>query len=231
MELRQSVPLDISDFMGVVNSDNDADPRRAAFVASIKEAMLKILESGPWDSAVDQLAGSFMRSRLPPFQLQQPEVSTQASAESYTEARHDRKRARSERPRHRSLRAGQQMSADALVTASVEGGCRLIVEDDNAVVYHMMDNARESHNGGEDGAGPGGQGEDSSGRIEFPLECAHWLEVLTSLSASEPTSISDIVERCNPGDLGRRDRGAVLSLVRTLLEHHVLQLHPGPPAS
>jgi len=73
--------------MGVVNSDNDTDPRRAAFLGSIKEAMLNLLESGPWDSAVDQLAGGFMRSRLPSG-TRTPEASTQASAGGYT-GRHE----------------------------------------------------------------------------------------------------------------------------------------------
>jgi len=79
-----------------------------------------------------------------------------------------------------------------------------------------------------------GQGRTAAGASEFPLECAHWLEVLTSLSAMpSPRSISGIRGGAlQPGGPGghTRPRGRAEPRGHASTEHHVLQLHPSPPA-
>ncbi|GJP35283.1 hypothetical protein CLOM_g19776 [Closterium sp. NIES-68] len=171
--LRHSLPRDLFDFMGVMHAppqpdadspphlpaDSDAashtdpasfkseepadDPRRAAFLQRVQEAVRLVAACGPWDSAADQMASTFLRSRLPPFT-----ASTLSSSGQVPQGGDKGGGGKGERGK---------VQRKSRVRVSVEGGCRLVVEDGVAVVYHMMDNRREAHNKGE---GRDAEGED-----------------------------------------------------------------------
>lgn len=62
--LRECLPRDYLDYMGVMHSDRD-DPRRAAFAAQVSELVQQVLQHLPLDGAADQQVAAYLHSRMP----------------------------------------------------------------------------------------------------------------------------------------------------------------------
>ena len=66
LQLREGLPRDLFDVMGIVNSDVTDDVRRGEVMKKISELFSVVLEHAPVDSAVDQMAKKYVSSSLPP---------------------------------------------------------------------------------------------------------------------------------------------------------------------
>ncbi|CAI5481197.1 unnamed protein product [Closterium sp. Yama58-4] len=217
--LRHSLPRDLFDFMGVMHapplpdthphpltnadsgtslkaapaaaSEAGGDPRRAAFLQRVQQAVQLVAACGPWDSAADQMASAFLRSRLPPFRASQLSASAPSAAQSAMEGGGGG--GGKGGGGAAGKRRGGKVQRKSRVRVSVEGGCRLVVEDGVAVVYHMMDNRREVHNQGEDSGVE--QGEEQ-GEVEEEKDDGE--ETRMSRGAEEGATTTD-QGQVNPG--------------------------------
>ncbi|CAI5511339.1 unnamed protein product [Closterium sp. Naga37s-1] len=144
------------------------DLRRAAFLQRMQQAVQLVAACGPWDSAADQMASAFLRSRLPPFRASTLSASAPSASQQAQEGG-----GRGGGKGGGAAGKGQEgkVHKKSRVRVSVEGGCRLVVEDGVAVVYHMMDNRREVHNKGEDsGMEKGEEKDDDEARMSAGAE-------------------------------------------------------------
>jgi lysine-specific demethylase/histidyl-hydroxylase NO66 len=160
--LRESLPRGYADYMGVAHSDEHDNPQRAAFIGKLMECMASVSQSIPWDSAADQLSVKFLQARLP---LPGQEAS---------------------KPPVKSNRKISGKSKVRLVAPDV---ARLVLEGDAVVVYHMLNNSRETHNEGdqeEEAEDP-----ESGKRLVFTWEVAPALEELLS-AFPEPVEVSSL---------------------------------------
>ena len=167
--LRETLPRGYADYMGVSHSDDHENPHRTAFIEKILECMNLVSQSIPWDSAADQLAVKFLQSRLPLPSHGHDEASSKAS----------------------SLKATQKetISGDSKVALVAPGIARLVVEEDSAVVYHMLSNSRDLHNEGDDNSLE--EEPSPQGRLAFSLDLAPALEELV-VAYPEAVTISDL---------------------------------------
>ncbi|KAL3692925.1 hypothetical protein R1sor_006576 [Riccia sorocarpa] len=155
--LRESLPRDFATYMGVAHSDKD-DPRRAAFLERVILCMDRLVKSGPWDSAVDQMAVKFIQARLPLPHTPEAEVTKDGSL----------------------LATLNSTSKVRLVAPDV---ARFVVEEDSAVLYHMLNNSRVLHNESYDF--------ETDSSIEFPLDYAPALEELITAYPT-PVCVSNL---------------------------------------
>ncbi|BBN05819.1 protein-L-histidine (3S)-3-hydroxylase / [histone H3]-trimethyl-L-lysine4/36 demethylase [Marchantia polymorpha subsp. ruderalis] len=160
--LRESLPRDFATYMGVAHSDKD-DPRRAAFLERVILCMDRLVKSGPWDSAVDQMAVKFLQARLPLPHVPDSEATKEGG----------------------SLIKLNMMSKVRLVAPDV---ARFVVEEDSAVLYHMLNNSRALHNELSDSCEAGSVPGSS---LEFPLDFAPALEELITAYPT-PVCVSNL---------------------------------------
>ncbi|CAM9707862.1 unnamed protein product, partial [Phaeothamnion confervicola] len=121
--LRQGLPRDYLDYMGVMNAEDESETTVAHFASTLRAHLEAIMEEAMemLDAMADQMGRRFMSDRLPPPLTPQEEQVT----------------------------AGGQ--SDAQITPLTQlrmvraGAARLVVEEGKAVVYHCMDNARVHH--------------------------------------------------------------------------------------
>lgn len=66
VSLRQGLPLNIWQCMGLVNSDVDS-PERTVLLNKLKGCFNLVLEGAPFDDAVDQMALRYQHDAMPPF--------------------------------------------------------------------------------------------------------------------------------------------------------------------
>ncbi|CAM6118471.1 unnamed protein product [Calypogeia fissa] len=116
--LREALPRDFASYMGVVHSEKD-DPRRAAFLERVILCMDRLVKSGPWDSAVDQMAVKFLHARLP-----LPSASSPSKTKSEP----------------------QTVALNSKVRLVAPNVARFVLEDESVALYHMLKNSRSSHN-------------------------------------------------------------------------------------
>lgn len=128
IDCRRSVPRSLFSFCGVANSENDEqDPRRSALTDGLRLHLSGVVQVALdlVDAAVDQLAKQFICERLPvPLSRSEERVCGGASG-SAGDASH----CIGVYSRLRMLRPGS---------------ARAVVEDGMVVVYHCMDNSRET---------------------------------------------------------------------------------------
>lgn len=135
-----------------------------------------VMESIPWDSAADQLAVKFLQSRLP-----LPSLATGSEENGLATG------SRGNIPA--ANLTGKQLwkSKVRLVAPDV---ARLVVEEDSAVVYHMLSNRRVLHNEGDDESCKEPLSPD--GRLVFSLDAAPALEELT-MAFPEPVQVAELL--------------------------------------
>jgi hypothetical protein len=156
VELRETMPPGFLDHLGVVYSDrDDSDAQRAALIGKACSLVHLVMGHLPLDSAADQIGSTFIRDRLPP-----PDHGA-ASTRPVLPA---------------TIQAPQR-----LLRLKGHGFARMSVEDDAAVVYHCLANARHKHCEGGGGEAVDGH---ATGRLEFPIQCAELLEQLLYTSDS-----------------------------------------------
>ena len=184
--LRRCPPPDLLDHLGITaqneaGEDDDEDgegdeegspappnERRDAFVGVLNELAAAVIRRLPLDSAADQLGKRLMQQRLPPPPTHLSAPITASGPE-----------------------AAEKVTQKSVVRIMQEGGARLVVEDERAVVYHPFNNGRLLHmEGGDDereseGEGEGeGEGdeedddEEDHTALHFELDCGPALETL-----------------------------------------------------
>lgn len=166
--LRETLPRGYADYMGVSHSDDHDNPQRTAFIEKILECMNLVSQSIPWDSAADQLAVKFLQSRLP-LPGGHYDASSKASLLKITQE--------------------QIIAVDCKVALVAPGIARLVVEEDSAVVYHMLSNSKDLHNEGDDNSLE--KEPSSQGRLAFSLDLAPALEELM-VAYPEAVSVSGL---------------------------------------
>lgn len=164
IQLRESLPRGYPDYMGVSHSDETENTQRTAFIGRVMECMTLVAQSIPWDSAADQLAVKFLQSRLPlPGQggsiLKASPTSQKVKILGKSKVR--------------------------LVAPDV---ARLVVEEDSAVVYHMLSNSRVLHNEGDEDII---EEPSAAGRLAFSLDIAPALEELV-MAYPEPVKVASL---------------------------------------
>lgn len=160
--LRESLPRGYADYMGVAHSDEHDNPQRAAFIGKLMECMASVSQSIPWDSAADQLSVKFLQARLP--------LPGQEASEP-------------------PVKSNRKISGKSKVRLVAPDVARLVLEGDAVVVYHMLNNSRETHNEGdqeEEAEDP-----ESGKRLVFTWEVAPALEELLS-AFPEPVEVSSL---------------------------------------
>eukprot|EP00850_Spirogloea_muscicola_P002387 SM000009S23516 [mRNA] locus=s9:502213:505295:+ [translate_table: standard] len=192
--LRRSLPSDWTEYMGVVHSDS-SDARREAILRQLRAMVDAIFKVAPWDSAADQMAANFLLQRLPlrgktaGVKDASSEAELQAAFVDSSNASLDNAITNSSSVQNGrdavKLRHGQGV---ALVAPNVG---RLVIENDAAVIYHMLGNSRRQHNVGNQLAADDEEEEAERGRLSFPLDCAPALERLV-LAYPEIVRIADL---------------------------------------
>eukprot|EP00850_Spirogloea_muscicola_P019778 SM000199S05405 [mRNA] locus=s199:33566:36667:- [translate_table: standard] len=192
--LRRSLPSDWTEYMGVVHSDS-SDARREAIIQELRAMVDAIFEVAPWDSAADQMAANFLLQRLPlrgsttGVKDATSEAELLATFVDSGDASLDTVITTSRFVQNGrgavKLRHGQSV---ALVAPNVG---RLVIEDDAAVVYHMLGNSQQQHNVGNHLAADDKEEEVERGRLSFSLDCAPALERLV-LAYPEVVRIADL---------------------------------------
>ena len=197
--------------------------------------MRRVAEACPWDSAADQMAAQFLRTRLPPPGSKDEEEGkdrkVQVQQAGSVGGEKKRRRGRDG--------GGVGIHLRQRVRVAIEGGARLVVEDECAVVYHMMDNERRGHNAGpsllaatpngvesngerEEDGGEGEDGEENgeaggcrvSGRLVFDLDDAEMIEQLLG-ATQRAVKVADVASEF--------DAERTLAIVACLVEHGVLE--------
>ncbi|TMW60699.1 hypothetical protein Poli38472_000741 [Pythium oligandrum] len=121
--LRRSLPRDYLDFMGVMHSDNQEDPRRVEFAEQMKKALKLVMGEAMdmLDAASDQMAKNFLVDRLPPALEDEEENCTNDNSPLL------------------KITVNTQLK---LIRHNI---ARLVVEDGKAIVYHCKENSRLHH--------------------------------------------------------------------------------------
>lgn len=207
-ELRTAPPRDHFDYMGVVHSDAKDDPRRDAFHLRVVELCGLVMEYLPMDAVADQMAKRVISQRLPP-----PPLKGAASGSSSKTL-----------PRSGTA-AAEAVTDRSRVKLAYPSCARLCIEEENAVVYHMMDNPRLMHMEGEgdtsdddadvDEAEGKGEAGESKGKIAFSLDVAPGIEQLVRMEGAEGVEV---------GSLEVSEERERKAMVAALLEAGVLEL-------
>jgi len=174
--MRQSLPPDYVSYMGVMHADDIENPKRAAFQLQVNRLMSKVFANLPVDDAADQMAVMYLKQRLPLY--------TAASRTRQVKAAKDAQSIeRSAKGRGKASAKGKQAacsSIEVLTLASkvqmvAKDAARLLVEGEEAQVYHVLDNTRGKHmdaGGSDDGSG------ETPGLLVFELDAARLIEEL-----------------------------------------------------
>lgn len=160
--LREALPKDFASYMGVVHSEKD-DPRRAAFLERVILCMDRLVKSGPWDSAVDQMAVKFLQARLP-----LPNGSSSSSSGKVTKS------------------DPQRLELTSKVRLVAPNVARFVLEDESVALYHMLNNSRVLHN-----QSSSVSSSPDSSSLQFPLHFAPALEELV-LAYPSPVLVSSL---------------------------------------
>ena len=156
--MRAGLPRLLLDRVGVMHApepgaeaDGDDVAEREAMIATAQSLVRAVLERLPLDAAADQLGARFMRTRLAP-----PRVGAPASAPP------------------------PKLGPRSKVRLRFAGAARLVVEDDEACVYHPFANERlaamEGYGAARDDAADADRAD--AARLVFPLDAAPSVEAL-----------------------------------------------------
>jgi len=116
--LRRNLPRDMSEFMGIINSDNITDTRREDFVKNVVEHVNLVLQNIDFDIIADRMAVRFQEERTKPAELG--------------------KLGEDETPKQ----SVEKLSLNSEVELAFPGVATLTVEGDAAILYHSCQNTR-----------------------------------------------------------------------------------------
>ncbi|KAG5188882.1 cupin superfamily protein-domain-containing protein [Tribonema minus] len=150
LALRQGLPRDYLQYVGVAAGEGDADARRQAFVAAAKGKMKLVMAEAmeAIDDAADLMGRRFISDRLPPVLHEDEEAVSVLQLPTPRWTGLSRVRCLRRGIARLVVEDGMAHRASSWKTAwrcLRRGIARLIVEDGMAVVYHCMDNARVHH--------------------------------------------------------------------------------------
>jgi hypothetical protein len=200
--LREALPRDLYSFMGVVNSDKDADARREAFVAKVGKLIVEcVIPEIEFDLAADRMAARFQHDRHHPIGVLGP-----AAAQQDAPGGGDGEPGSADAAAARLSAAGNKEAARVTIKSAValraSGVATLTVEGDASILYHACHNGRSPKE-----LEPRG--------LEFELEDAEALEFIIN---HEPGRAFPVRSVRHPG--GDED---VLRVVRFLVRERVLR--------
>ncbi|DBA03316.1 TPA: hypothetical protein N0F65_011675 [Lagenidium giganteum] len=123
VELRRSLPRDYLEYMGVMHSDKDDDPRRTEFSERMKKTLRVVMAEAMsmLDAGSDQMAKHFLADRLPPALEEEEENCTVESSPLL------------------------KVTVNTQMRLLRHDLARLVIEDGKAVVYHCKENGRLHH--------------------------------------------------------------------------------------
>ncbi|CEG36622.1 bifunctional lysine-specific demethylase and histidyl-hydroxylase no66 [Plasmopara halstedii] len=123
VDLRRSLPRDYLEYMGVMHSDRQNDPKRQAFAEKLKNALKTVLGEAMdmLDAASDQMAKNFLVDRLPPVLEDVEENCTSDNSPL------------------------QKIMVNTQLKLIRHGVARLVIEEGKAVLYHCRENSRMHH--------------------------------------------------------------------------------------
>uniref|UniRef100_A0A7S2R987 Bifunctional lysine-specific demethylase and histidyl-hydroxylase n=1 Tax=Mucochytrium quahogii TaxID=96639 RepID=A0A7S2R987_9STRA len=120
-DMRRTLPRDYTDFMGVINSDQEGDPRRVQFMSEmIRLISENVLQYIDFDIIADRMAIKFQHDRHAPIGVLKPR---------YQGADDD----------------DEPVDLDTKFSLVAKGVATLTVEQDSALVYHSCKNTRTWH--------------------------------------------------------------------------------------
>eukprot|EP01113_Clastostelium_recurvatum_P045277 TRINITY_DN7762_c0_g1_i1.p1 TRINITY_DN7762_c0_g1~~TRINITY_DN7762_c0_g1_i1.p1 ORF type:complete len:503 (-),score=165.32 TRINITY_DN7762_c0_g1_i1:21-1529(-) len=121
VEFRKGLPRSYMEYMGVMHSDQDLDPRRKAFLEHFAMLWDKLTQYMPHDAAADQMAVKYIHDALPPA-LSDKEIEATVVGGEFPKF-----------TKETSVRLIRALA------------CRSVMEADAVVLYHVMDNTRVYH--------------------------------------------------------------------------------------
>lgn len=130
VELREGLPCNYLEYVGVAHSDR-SEPRRTEFFDRLGQMMSKVLERAVVDACADQMGKQYIHDCLPPL-LNKAEKSRSI---------HGTKECWKNGPTS-SLCSLDAEATIRLVRANI---LRLVTEGEDVLVYHSVDNSREYH--------------------------------------------------------------------------------------
>ena len=197
VELRQSIPVDVSTHMGLAHEDKQSK-RRSELECTAQRLAREVLAALPLDAAADQMAIKFTQQRLPPYEIDQL------------------------RPDGMSL---PQLDEDSEIYLVKAGIAAMAVEDDVIGFYHCLNNASllhaaapESDSNDEAKGESSGDAEDElkvlhhDSRLEFELDEGPLLERIMCTSPSSKVSVRELMQ-VNQDAGSRADVYVFLSLL------------------
>ena len=165
--LRRSLPCDMSSNMGLAHEESSSSDR-AAFQSTAQQLAQTLVAQMPWDAAADRMTIKFIQQRLPPYGLQQQDISQDI-----------------------------EISDESKVFLAKAGIAAMAVEDDVIALYHCLNNARLLHAAVPE-ATSDGDNEDqqehlsSDSRLELDLDFGVVLERIICSSPSNKLAVGEL---------------------------------------
>ncbi|GBG33295.1 Bifunctional lysine-specific demethylase and histidyl-hydroxylase NO66 [Hondaea fermentalgiana] len=171
--LRRNLPRELANFMGVVNSDQESDPRRHQFVAEMIRLISEhVLQNIDFDLIADRMGVKFQHDRHQPLGV----LAVPQEASMAVESVADGRPATEDDIPEDEL---EQIDVDSQVVLAAKGVGTLTVEGNAALFYHSCLNTRTYH------------ATDSRG-LEFELEDAEMLEQILNSDPSTPLTVGKL---------------------------------------
>lgn len=132
VEFRRGLPRGYLNYMGIVHMENESE-ERTAFKKKVCDLVTRMLDSAPYDAAVDQRGTAFMHDCLPPYLTQEDkECSVYGGGEKWC-------------AKKKKVINRVELQPDTPVRL-IRGNCiRLVAEEESVHIYHCMENSREYH--------------------------------------------------------------------------------------
>lgn len=166
IELRRSLPLDMSQYMGLIHEEEES-AQRNHFTTTAQQMLQQVTRHMPLDAAADRMSVQFVQQRLPPYGLHR----------------------RDERP-------DLEVSESSKITLVRPGIAAMTIEDDNVVLYHCLNNPRILHashpNDLAKDESEDEQPDIAPGRLEFDVDYGEVLERILSAHGSKGISVGKL---------------------------------------
>lgn len=165
IDLRRSLPFHLCSHMGLAHEESESDSRHA-FQRTAQQLGQQLVAQMPWDAAADRMAIRFIQQRLPPYGLEEQDVSQDI-----------------------------EIVDTSKVYLAKAGIAAMAIEDDAVVLYHCLNNARLLHAaapevGGDDEAEE--QMAHDNSRLEFELDFGIILEHIVCSSPRNKLSVGEL---------------------------------------
>jgi len=148
-EFRQSLPISFHDYMGVIHCEKKPHlKRREAFKATARKLLEKLLaeEFLPFDAAADQVAREFVHGRVPPPEAEEDAEKALQAEKMLSEGGDGGDGEEKKENYNNSSAVGEGEKKKLTETMQIalvsKGCCRLIMEEEAAVIYYCTRNSK-----------------------------------------------------------------------------------------